>query len=102
MPWDLEGAEYPWPDPQTHTMVYGHCGDFRVEVVPMIFNDRILITHRSEYPDFVIAGFCYAKGGAAGLAAAHWVENWEEMETPVGFKKIAVNDLPLYGKGARS
>lgn len=99
MPWDNPEAEYPWPDKNTFTMVFGHVGDFRIDVAPMIFNDRLLVNHRSDYPYFVVAGFCYDKGGLAAIAAMAWLANWEEFDVPPGFKKIAVNDLPAYGKG---
>ena len=58
-----------------------------VSVTPMIFNDRVVLTHRRDYPLFVTAGFCYDKGGAAMLAALMW--NPEETERPLGYKKIA-------------
>ena len=58
-----------------------------VSVTPMIFNDRIVLTHRNEYPWFVTAGWCYDKGGAAHLAAAVW--DPETQHEPVGYKKVA-------------
>lgn len=58
-----------------------------VSVTPMLFNDRILLTHVAEYPHLWVAGWCYDKGGAAFLAAA--VFDPEKGESPVGYKKIA-------------
>lgn len=66
-------------------------GPWIVAVSPMLFNDRILLTHERDYPHFVTAGYCYDKGGAAPLAAMQW--NPLEQERPVGYKKIAIEDL---------
>lgn len=87
MPFDPEGREYPYFDQETLTLVVNHHGDWMVSVAPMIFNDRVMLTHRDAYPTFVTAGFCYDKGGAAPLAAAAW--NPLQDFRPVGYKKIA-------------
>ena len=100
MPWASD-QPYPWPDPYSKTLVIGHCGDFRVDVMPMIFNDRVVVLHKDSYETSVIAGFCYDKGAPALAAAIVWVANWDEMDVPVGFKKEAFNALHLYGKGPR-
>lgn len=61
--------------------------DWIVSVTPMIFNDRICLTDRNEWPNTYTAGFCYDKGGAAILAALAWDPDTEPY--PDGFKKIA-------------
>lgn len=91
MAWGIEGL-----DPSTLTTVLGYRGDLRVEVAPMIYNDRLMVTHRTGYPLSAVAGFCYDKGPAAALAGLHWLEHWDEMEVPEGFKKEAFNDLAHY------
>ena len=97
MAWDVgEDGIYPFFDPETQTSVMGHREDFRVEVWPMIFNDRVGVTHRSGYPHSLVAGFCYDKGGAAVVAAIVWLHNWDTMLVPPGFKKVAFNSLDDY------
>lgn len=58
-----------------------------VAVVPMIYNDRVVLMRHHEWRTGWSAGWCYDKGGAAGLAAAVWdpETQWE----PVGYKKLA-------------
>lgn len=68
-------------------------GPWIVSVTPMIYNDRIYLTHVSEYPNCAVAGYCYDKGGGAYLAAAIWDPLTEDR--PVGFKKIAFEDLAV-------
>lgn len=106
MGFDAEDRSYPYFDPEIASVVIGHAGtegEFMVSVSPMLFNDRVLVTHRSQYPLTVAAGFCYPReGGAASVAAALWVEHWDEMDVPPGFVKEAFNCLPIiYGKGSR-
>lgn len=60
-----------------------------VAVVPMIFNDRIILCRLQDWSTEWVAGFCYDKGGAAALAALVW--NPETEQYPVGFKKLAVD-----------
>lgn len=57
-----------------------------VSVLPMIFNDRVVIASPAEYPGYA-AGWCYDKGGAAILAALAWDPDVDRR--PVGFKKEA-------------
>ena len=76
---------YPYYDENIHSMVYGHYEDLMVSVTPMLFNDRVCVTRAEEYPTAYTAGWCYDKGGAAGLAAMAW--NPLETDEPVGFKK---------------
>lgn len=58
-----------------------------VSVSPMLYNDRVCLTHVEEYPWFYVGGWCYEPGAAAYLAAAAWDPN--EMHRPVGWKKEA-------------
>lgn len=63
-------------------------GEWIVSVTPMIFNDRVLLTHKErDYPYGCTAGWCYDKGGAAVLAALAW--NVDTEDEPAGFKKCA-------------
>jgi hypothetical protein len=55
----------------------------------MIFNDRVLLTMRADYPYFTVGGWCYDKGPAAALAATAWDPDTEPA--PAGFKKEAFN-----------
>ncbi len=75
-------------DPKIESMVVQEIGEWIVSVTPMIFNDRILLTHKErDYPYGCTAGWCYDKGGAAVLAALAW--NLETEHEPAGFKKMA-------------
>lgn len=58
-----------------------------VAVVPMIFNDRVLLMDASTWRIGPIAAFCYDKGGAAMLAALAWEP--AEAREPAGHKKVA-------------
>ena len=75
-----------WDD-KMGSLVIREVGDWIVSVTPMLFNDRIYLTHRSEYPLSATAGWCYDQGGAAILAAAVW-DPLTERE-PKGHKKVA-------------
>jgi hypothetical protein len=68
-----------------------------VMVTPMIFNDRICLATRSDWRTGYVAGFCYDKGGAAGLAALAW--DPENEAYPLGFKKIACDAREEIGEG---
>lgn len=77
----------PYWDPAIGSLVVAENEEWIVSVTPMIVNDRIYLTHRSEYPLCATAGFCYDKGGAAVLAAAVW--DFEHDREPAGHKKVA-------------
>jgi hypothetical protein len=78
----------PYWDPAIESMVIKKTENWIVSVTPMIFNDRICLTHREkDYPYGYTAGFCYDKGPAAHLAALVW-DPETEFE-PVGHKKVA-------------
>lgn len=73
---------------EAETMVVKVTDSWIVSVTPMIFNDRILLARREDWPGRgYTAGFCYDKGPAAALAAAVWDPETERY--PVGYKKIA-------------
>lgn len=78
-----------WDD-QLKSYVVRRTGEWIVSVTPMIFNDRILLTHVSDYPYKWTAGWCYDKGGAA-FFAAH-VYDPDTMQEPVGYKKLAADE----------
>jgi hypothetical protein len=82
----------PYFDVQIGSLVIKESADWIVSVTPMIFNDRVLLTLRSEYPFSAVAGWCYDKGGAAVLAAQAW--DPDTQPTPAGFKKEAFNARP--------
>lgn len=62
-----------------------------VAVVPMIYNDRVVLCRRErdEWRTGYVAGWCYDKGGAAGLAALAW--DPERDAEPAGYRKKAVD-----------
>lgn len=74
-------------DEQMQSMVIRETEHWIVSVTPMIFNDRIVLTSRDEYPWSYTAGFCFDKGGSAVLAALVW--DPEVDKYPQGYKKIA-------------
>lgn len=82
---DLSGLYF---DEKIESVVVKETDEWIVSVSPMIFNDRVLLTHKQrDYPYWCTAGWCYDKGGAAVLAALAWdIDNERE---PVGYKKMA-------------
>lgn len=65
----------------------GEWGGYLVQILPMIFNDRLVLTPeraRGVY-DY---GWCFAKGGAAMLAAMVW--NPATQAEPVGYIKAVI------------
>lgn len=79
-------VELGWDD-TARTNVVKVVGEWIVSVTPMIFNDRVLLTHVDEWPFCWTAGWCYDKGGAAHLAAVAW--DVETEREPKGYKKLA-------------
>jgi hypothetical protein len=75
-----------WDD-AIESLVVKETDDWIVSVTPMIYNDRLLLTMRSQYPTGWTAGWCYNKGGAAILAALAW--DPDTQHDPVGYKKVA-------------
>lgn len=80
-----------WDD-QMQSLVVKETEHWIVSVTPMIYNDRVLLTSRDEYPYCYTAGFCYDKGPVALMAAMVW--DPETQHQPVGFKKIACDSRP--------
>lgn len=66
------------------TVTIGRWGGWLVQIVPMIFNDRLVLTPES-LPEVYDHGWCFPKGGAAHLAAVAW--NPAIEAEPVGFIK---------------
>lgn len=91
---DPSGREYPYYDTATASMVLKHTADgqWMVSVAPMIFNDRVLLTHRGQWPMQWTAGWCFPKGGAAPLAAMAW--DPDRDREPVGYIKVAADPRP--------
>jgi hypothetical protein len=77
-------------DDRLGSVVVRKDGPWIVSVTPMLFNDRVLLTHEGNYPHFWTSGYCYDKDGSAPLAAAMW--NPLVDERPKGYKKIAGED----------
>lgn len=74
-------------DPNIGSQVVKEGVGWIVSVTPMIFNDRVILTMRDEYPTSWTAAWCYRKGPAAVLAALAWDPDAEHE--PVGYIKIA-------------
>lgn len=74
-------------DDQMQSLVIKETDQWIISVTPMLFGDRILMTHRDDYPYGYTAGWCYDKGGAAVLAALVWDPDTDH--SPVGYKKVA-------------
>lgn len=66
------------------TVTIAEWGGWWVQVMPMIFNDRVVLTPKA-CPWFVDYGWCYPKGAAAHLAVAAW--DPETEAEPVGYIK---------------
>ncbi len=79
-------AESQW-DENIQSLVIKETDEWIVSVTPMIYNDRVLFSYRSDYPWGCSAGWCYDKGGAAILAAVAW-DPAAERE-PAAYKKCA-------------
>ena len=66
------------------TVKIGEWGGWNVAIMPMIFNDRLVLIPQSD-PMSIDHGWCFPKGGAAIMAALVW-----DMETdaePSGYIK---------------
>jgi hypothetical protein len=75
-------------DEVLQSMVVQDTDEWVVSVTPMIFNDRVCLTHKQrDWPFGCTAGWCYDKGGAAALAAAVW--DLDNEREPAGYKKRA-------------
>lgn len=64
------------------TVTIGRWGGYLLQICPMIFNDRLVMTPEScQY--VYDHGWCFQKGGAAALAALAW--DPETEAEPVGY-----------------
>lgn len=77
-----------WDDALCAFVVRDH-PDFLVSVVPMLFNHRVVLTLRQDYPLTYVAGWCYSERWPAFAAAIEW--NPEVERRPSGFVKEAVD-----------
>lgn len=66
------------------TVTIGSWGGWLIQVCPMIFNDRLVLTPETALGAYDF-GWCYPKGGAASLAAHLW--NPATEAEPVGYIK---------------
>ena len=71
-------------------------GDFHIDVIPMIFNDRIVTVPVDATDGHYTRYWCYQKGAAAILAAEAW-DGSEDTE-PVGWKKAHGERYPNRGE----
>lgn len=81
------GAGFPW-DAKFGGWLIKETDDWFVMVMPMLFNDRVVIGTQDERIFGYSAGWCYDKGGAALLAAAAW--DPVTQDEPAGYKKAAI------------
>lgn len=81
------------------TTTIGRWGGWLIQIVPMGFNDRIVLNPES-FPGVYDHGWCYDKGGAAFLAAIAW-DPVTEAEPP-GYKKRATWQARQPGETASS
>jgi hypothetical protein len=68
-------------------MTIGHWGGWAVDLISMIFNDRLCLTPERALSSYDY-GWCYPKGGAVLAAALAW--NPASQGEPVGYLKAAV------------
>lgn len=79
------------------TVTLGVWGGYLVQVMPMLFNDRLVLTPERQ-PLFHDYGWCYDKGPAAVLAARVW--DPQTQGEPVGFKKRVMGEMRSPGEHA--
>lgn len=82
LPNDLASRVHPNDDATAYRV--GETETAFIEVVPMLFNDRIIIVPKSA-PHTYDRFWCYQKGGAAILAALAW--GGADDTEPVGWIK---------------
>lgn len=73
------------------TVTIGRWGGWLVQICPMIFNDRLVLTPENA-PDGYDYGWCYPKGPAALLAALAWDPGSEDE--PIGYIKAIHHGTP--------
>ena len=67
------------------TVTVGEFEDYLIQIAPMAFNDRLVMTPKHLNGMTYDYGWCYDKGGAALLAALVWKPDVEAE--PAGYKK---------------
>ena len=77
----------PYWDQEMQSLVIQETPEWIVSVTPMIYNHRICLTSRTEYPNSWTAAWCYATSLGAHLAALTW--DIETQHEPEGFIKCA-------------
>lgn len=83
-------------DEKLQSLVVKQVGPWIISIAHMTYNDRILLTHESEYPMLWVSGFCYDRGLEAFAAACVW--NPFVQPRPIGYKKIAAEDLARWDR----
>jgi hypothetical protein len=69
------------------TVTIGSWGGWLIQVCPMLFNDRLVLTPQDN-PLVYDYGWCFPKGGAAVLAAMVW--DPATQAEPVGYIKAVM------------
>lgn len=79
-------------------ITYGRWGGWFLDVCPMLFNDRLVLTpeDNTEVYDY---GWCYPKGGAAYVALRAW--DPATQGEPAGFIRAVGADRRAAGETAR-
>jgi hypothetical protein len=79
-------------------LTLGRWGGWLVQICPMLFNDRIVLTPE-HFQAVVDHGWCFDKGGAAFLAALIWDPSTQAE--PSGYKKRATHRAREVGETCR-
>jgi hypothetical protein len=98
----LGGIEAVWPA-RLHdnlALTIGRWGGWLVQVMPVLYNDRLVLTPQAAPDTAFDHGWCYPKGGAAVLAAAIWRP--DRQGAPAGYLKQATQRDRLPGEVCRA
>lgn len=94
---DVEWLDEPTRD-EYGTVTLGRWGGWLIQIMPMLFNDRLVLTPEG-FPCVYDYGWCFPKGGAAHLAALAW--NPATEAEPAGYiKAIYMGRLRRVGETA--
>lgn len=97
------GIEAVWPpvyDEQRWTVTIGRLRGWLVQVAPMFYNDRLLLSPEKDFTGCYDHAWCYPKGGPAVFACALWQAHRDPQ--PAGFiKRATPNRPPGPHEGAR-
>lgn len=69
---------------ERHCYTLAEWEGYLIEIIPMVFNDRVVMTPRDDRQTYD-HGWCYDKGGAGLIAALAWDPTREDE--PAGWKK---------------